>query len=341
MVTIKDIAEKAEVSVMTVSNVLNGNTHKMKAETKDKVLRLIEELEYVPSAPARSLINNRSNMIAFWLPNSYETSLLEVPYISFVLSAVSQFLLNKKFNLILVSDPSVEDFVRTCKSWNIDGGIGLAISNKNVQYIEDKLRKPFVYLDTYSSFDTIFRVVSDDLLGGYIGTKYLHKKGHHNIAIATGKEINDLELLKNNEVLFHRFTGYKKALLEANITVKNDLFFGEEINYSGGIEAGKKIALSDQITAVFCTADEMAIGIIEGLKQNGKRVPEDVSVVGFDDLPMSKFVTPKLTTVRQQNRTKVEKAVSILLKLINGESISKKDNIFSVDIVERESVKHL
>lgn len=339
MVTIKDIADKAGVSIMTVSNAMNGNVHKMGKSTYDKVMRVIEELEYIPNASARSLTLRRSNIIALWLPSYYSNSLLEIPYNSYIAGAIERYIYGHEYNLMLVSDDSAEDFSNRLLSWNIDGGIGLGIAPKDVEYIDQKLEKPFVFLDSYFESTTIYSVSTDDYKGGYIGTKYLLDHGHRNIAIATGKEINNINELKENGVLYNRFKGYAAALTEKGIPVSKSNLIGETISYDGGLLAGAHISRQSDITAVFCTADIMAAGVSEGIRVSGKSVPNHISVVGFDDLPISQYVTPKLTTVKQQNKAKGEKAVEILMNLIKEKQVRKKSYVFDVEIVERDSVE--
>lgn len=339
MATMKDIAEKAEVSMMTVSNVMNGNTHKMSEKTFAKVMKAINELEYVPNASARSLTLQRSNIIALWLPSYYTTSLLEIPYNSYIAGAIERYIHTQGYNLMLVSDPTVESFANRLLSWNIDGGIGLGIAPEDVSYIEEKLNKPFIFIDSYFDSETVHSISTNDYKGGYIGTQFLVEKGHKNIGIVTGTEVYNKKELEKNGVLFNRFKGYVAGLKDKNIQITEEFFIGEDISYDGGVLAGRRLARLPEITGVFCTADIMAAGVCEGLRQEGKNVPDDLSVVGFDDLPISRYVTPKLTTVRQHNKAKGEKAVDMLVELIKKENIENKHFLYDVEMVERESVK--
>lgn len=343
MVSIKEIAQKSGVSMMTVSNVLNGKTNKVSETTYNMVMDIINELNYIPNATARSLSSKKSKIIALWLPSYYNNALLETPYISYITGTISRFVYKNDYNLMLLSQSSVENFVNVLKSWNVDGCIGIAINSEDVDFLTNHLNKPIVYVDTYSDLTDVFTILTDDYNGGLKATQHLIDMGHKNIAIVTGQEIYDNELLKKNGVLYNRYLGYSTALTESGLTIKTDFLIGEEISFEGGYQIGLSIAETNQsnITGIFCTSDEMAIGIKEGLMTKGKMVPEDISLVGFDDLPMSSYVTPKLTTIRQQNKNKGLMSVELLVNLLHEKKVENHNTLFEIELIERESVKKI
>lgn len=343
MVSIKEIAEKSGVSMMTVSNVLNGKRNKMSDKTYNLVLDIINDLQYIPNASARSLSSKKSKIIALWLPSYYDNALLETPYISYITGTISKFIYKNDYNLMLLSQSSVEEFVNVLKSWNVDGCIGIAIKPEDVNFLADNLDKPIVYIDTYSELETVNSILTDDYSGGLKATQHLIDMGHKHISIVTGEEIYDEAALKENGVLYNRFLGYSDALKENNLSLNRDLLIGEEISFNGGYKVGSSIGAHNphNITSIFCTSDEMAVGIKEGLKAQGKEVPEDISIVGFDDLPMSSYVTPKLTTIGQQNKQKGLKSVEFLVDLMKNNQTKNVNTLFDVELIERESVKRL
>lgn len=343
MVNIQDIANHVGVSMMTVSNALNGKKDRMSHKTYQKIMVAVKELGYIPNATARSLSSRKSKIIAVWVPNYHNSNPLEIPYISYITGAISRYIHEHNYNLMLLSQSTVQDFITTIKSWNVDGGIGLAINSKDVKIIEKHFSKPFVFIDTYTESENVNTISTDDFQGGYIATKYLIEKGHRNIALATGEEIYNIDLLKRNGVLYNRYKGYKQALKDFEIPLTKELLFGQDISYYGGVIVGKKIGLKNsiEITAIFSTADEMAIGIKEGLEQVGQKTPENISIVGFDDLPMSSYTSPKLTTIRQQNIAKGEKAVTALVDLIQNSNKKIENIVLNIELVERDSVKNL
>lgn len=343
MVSIKEIAEKSGVSMMTVSNVLNGKRNKMSEKTYNHVAQIIKDLQYIPNASARSLSSKKSKIIALWLPSYYNNALLETPYISYITGTISKYIYKNDYNLMLLSQSSVEAFVNALKSWNVDGCIGVAIKHDDIIFLSENLDKPIVYIDTYYECNNINTVLTDDYSGGFKATQHLIDMGHKNIGFVTGEEIYDKDLLKTNGVLYNRYLGYSDALKKNQIPLIKSRMLGEEISFDGGVKVGLSLARNNpfRISSIFCTSDEMAIGIKEGLQLKGKKVPEDISIVGFDDLPMSSYVTPKLTTIGQQNKQKGQQSVELLVELMKGDKNKPINKLFDVELIKRESVMEI
>lgn len=343
MVNLQDIANHVGVSMMTVSNALNGKKDRMSHKTYQNIMEAVKELGYIPNATARSLSSQKSKIIAVWVPNYHNSNPLEIPYISYITGAISSYIHEHNYNLMLLSQSTVQAFITKIKSWNVDGAIGLAIDSKDVKIIEKSFSKPFIFIDTYTESNNVNTISSNDFQGGYVATKYLIEKGHRNIALVTGEEIYSMELLKKNGVLYNRYKGYTQALKDFDIPLTKEYLIGQDISYLGGVIVGKKIGSKNdlKITAIFSTADEMAIGIKEGLEQTGQKIPENISIVGFDDLPISSYTSPKLTTIRQQNIAKGEKAVNALVDLIQNNKKMIENIVLNIDLVERDSVKNL
>lgn len=323
---------------MTVSNAMNGNKHKMKNETYQKIMEISKELNYIPNKTARSLASKKSKIIALWLPRYNDSEMLDTPYHSFIMVVLDKYLNKLNYNLMILSEPTAASVIDKLVGWNIEGGIGLGITEEDIKVINEELDIPFVMIDSYSKLSKVYCITNNDYQGGFIGTEYLIKKNHDKVALVSGKEIFDYELLKKNGVLLNRYLGYKDAIKAYS---KKTILIGEDISYDGGLKIGKNLSNRLDVTAVFCTADIMAAGIIEGLRNNNKSVPNDISIVGFDDLPISSYVCPKLTTIRQKNELKVKKSVQLLMELIKGERVEQNSLILDVNIVERDSVKYL
>lgn len=339
MATLKDIAEKANVSLMTVSNAINGNAHKMNQETYKKIMAIIEELNYVPSASARSLTLKKSNIIGLWMPSDGEISLLDLPYNSYIAGAIEKPVNNHGYSLMFLSTPSVKTFINQLISWEIDGCIGVGVTPEDAKYISENFDKPFVFIDSYFDLPQTLSIRTDDYQGGYLATQYLLKRGHRHIGIVSGDEVFDMERLKANGVLYNRYLGYIDAMREYQGTSIHLL--GNKIDYNSGLAIGKEIGQQQEMTAFFCTADILAAGVIEGIKRAGKIVPDDYSIIGYDDLPISSYISPKLTTIRQDNSQKGKKAVDMLLSSIDKEKNDSTNNILEVEIVERETVQSM
>jgi len=167
-----------------------------------------------------------------------------------------------------------------------------------------------------------------------MATKYLIHKGHRNIVFAS-------PIIKRNGVVEERFKGYKMALKEANIPFENKNVYQQEITITEGIELGHKLSSRTDVTAIFATADILAAGIISGLNEQGKGVPDDFSVIGFDDLYISSLTSPRITTIHQDAQEKGKVAAESLINVIEGAAIENYNVILPVSLIERHSVKDI
>lgn len=334
MITLKDIAKESGVSVMTVSNVINGNHSKVSKNTIEKVNSIIKKYNYIPNSAARMLSSRASKIIAMCIPGYKNESLLTSPYNSNLIGVIERIVYKKGYYLMLCSAEENEEIVSNLRTWNVDGSFFLGVTDKNISNLKKQLKFPIVFLDSSYKLDEIINVGSNDYKGGYLAGRYLANAGHRNIGFAS----NDLN---NSDILYNRFSGFQKALLESGITLPDDHIFKGDISYEGGIAVGKEIANKKNITAVFSTADIMSIGIIEGARLGGLTVPRDLSVIGFDDLPICNYVTPKLTTIHQDITKKGELAANLLFELIEHENCKGQNIVLDVELVERQSVMPL
>lgn len=341
MVTLKDIAAEAGVSIMTVSNVINGNHSKVSQKNIEKIQKIIKKHNYVPNLTARSLTAKSSKIIGVIVPikSSFE-NIFNDPYISQLFGIIQNVIRENGYYLMVRSVKNVSDISTLIKNWNMDGAIFLMPDYDNLIYsILKENRLPMVFLDSYSKADNILSVGINDYKGGYIATRYLINNGHKKILFA-GPCHND-----NNapiHQILQRLEGYKAALSEFNIPYNENLVVDVEPNYEIGISLGRSISNKEfDATAVFTTADIMAIGIMEGVKLNGMIVPNDLSIIGFDNLLPSIYATPKLTTISQDIEAKATIAVNLLIEYIEKGSVTNNKITLDVEITERQSVKQL
>lgn len=167
-----------------------------------------------------------------------------------------------------------------------------------------------------------------------MATRYLIDKGHRNIVFAS-------PAIKHSGVVEERFRGYKMALQEADIPFQSNNVYQQEINIIEGIELGHKLSVRTDVSAIFATADILAAGIISGLNERGKRVPDDFSVIGFDDLYISSLTAPRLTTIHQDVQQKGKIAAESLIRVIEGTPNDDNNIVLPVKLVERHSVKDI
>ena len=334
--TLKDIAEKAGVSMMTVSNVINGKHNRVSAKTIEKVNQIIKEYDYVPNLSARSLTNKTSNIIGIVISiNTPEEAELymENPYVSTMIGAIENELRKNGYYTMVRSVTHQEDLDLLLRNWNIDGIIFLYPDNHELygNFLAEA-PCPIAIFDNHKNYDGVINICSDDNKGLFLSTKYVINRGHSNIAFVADHE--------GNPLLTERLNGYKRALEESGIPFRPEYVFSYSPSYEGGIAAGKKIAsLSSPITAVVTTADICAAGIIEGARLSGFRIPIDLSVVGYDNLQLCQFITPKLTSISQNVREKALLATRLLLEQIHtGTPSADSHVVMDVELVERQSV---
>lgn len=337
-ITIKDVAQKAGVSTAAVSYVLNGKEHKVSGDTLLKIKETVKELKYIPDFSAKSLASNKSRLIGVVIPQTENQSqlLLENPFYSDLVCGIESKLREHGYHMILSGVNKGERYLDISLQRNLDGAIIMGIYREKFYEDLKSANIPIVLIDSYIHDDSFKRIGINDEYGGYLATKYLIEKGHSSIALVTGS-------IKKDGVVEKRFLGYKDALKEANLFYNPDLVFEGVVHYDYGVEAGRLIAVEHpEITAVFATGDQMAMGVIVGLDQCGKKVPDDVSVIGFDDISLAKMFIPHLTTVRQDVGERGRVAAQYLIEVIeNSENETKEEIILPVEIVERDTVKQL
>lgn len=333
MATIKDIAKTVGVSCTTVSNVIHGKPGRVSAETIIKINKAIEDLNYVPNMSARSLVSNSSKVIGVinHIVTTRDKNFMEDPFHSIFIGAIESTLRENGYYLMLRTVETSQDLNFFLRNWNVDGLILTGIYEDDFYSVLTKLNIPVVLIDSYVSNPNICNVSLEDFNGGYLATKYLIDHGHRSIAFAS-------PFIKYKGVVSERFDGYKKALSEANIEFNKDLVFEQELDTPTAIALGKSLAKRDDFTAIFSTADILAAGIITGLKQAGKKVPDDISIIGFDDINLCNLISPALTTIHQDAHLKGKLSVNYIIDKLENKPIHQRETILPVRVVERDSV---
>jgi LacI family transcriptional regulator len=220
------------------------------------------------------------------------------------------------------------------RNWNVDGLFFTGVFEDEFFATLRELNIPIVLIDSYVSHSNMCNVGLEDYHGGYTATRYLIDQGHSKIAFAS-------PTIKDRGVVSERFLGYKKALSEASIPFRSELVFEQELDTETTIALGRRLALRDDLTAVFATADILAAGIMAGIEQSGKCVPEDISVIGFDDINLCRLTSPTLTTIHQDAPLKGKLAVNFLIDLLDKNPIKDREIILPIRLIERNSVKSL
>ncbi|MEV7039506.1 LacI family DNA-binding transcriptional regulator [Amycolatopsis sp. NPDC051061] len=330
-VTLREVAEQAGVSMMTVSNVMNGNRARVSPGTIEKVQRIADELGYVPSASARSLATKASRLVGLLVPAADEDSLMISPHTMAIVGMIERELRKYGYHLLLRGVAHPDEVAEALRSWSLDGAILLGFLDEEVGKLTKKTigAVHVVAIDSYSANRLTTGTRSDDFAGARLAARHLLDLGHRRILFA-GPAFSGVG------VVHERFEGFCQAFADAGVS-RDDVVETVNTTYEEGRELGLVLRERHDVTAVFATADILAVGIVHGLTEAGARVPEDVSVVGFDDLDLCNYVTPKLTTISQDIARKASTAVSILLDSIEKGERPKRPVTIDVSLVERES----
>ncbi|MBI3230944.1 MAG: LacI family DNA-binding transcriptional regulator [Burkholderiales bacterium] len=290
MATMKQVAEKAGVSTSTVSHVLN-NTRIVSPDAKARVQEAISTLRYIPSAVARSLKNDRTHTIGMMIPNNSN------PYFAEVIQGVEDASFQFGYNIILCNsydDPKKQAaYVRVLLEKRIDGLILVASGSDSAltQLLADEAL-PKVLVDREVAGVAADFIQADHEQGAYLATKYLLDLGHRNIACVSGPK----DLLSSRD----RVSGYLRALKEYGVKFRLDCLVNSDFTSQGGYDAFQQLlALPQRPSAIFVSNDLMAIGGLCAASAAGVRIPDQLSVVGYDDIALASFTTPPLTTIAQ------------------------------------------
>lgn len=337
MIRIKDIAQRAGVSATTVSNVIHGNTRKVSQATIDKINRIIEETNYVPSMGARLLAGNGSRIIGVIVGTEerFREEKLQDPFTGSILGKIETELSRRGYYMMFHMSSGMEENCQLASAWNVEGLLTIGISAEDNLEIRRLSRAPVVSIDVYYGKRAIPNVGLDDFSGGYEMAKYLLKKGHRRILFLTPWDVG---------VDKARWEGVQKALREYGVERIEECRQLMPFAHGERMELHRRnLEKYRRYTALFFSSDYYAAEGIQFLHDEGIRVPEELSVVGFDNNSYATLIRPALTTVAQDVREKGWQAVDMLMKLIEngGEEGVKTQTKLPIRIVERESVRQL
>lgn len=328
MVTISEVAKEANVSRATVSHVIN-NTRFVSEETRQRVEQAINELGYRPNVLARSLRLGETLTLGLILPDSSNTFFAEIG------RSIEIAAFESGYSVILCNsgeDPDKESlYIDILTKKQVDGIILVptCIHYDAIRSLK-KLQVPIVLMDRELTDLALDTVLVDNLMGGLIATRYLTSLGHRRIGCIAGpSSINPSA---------QRLLGYQQALKEAGIPFDKSLVrIGEFSALSGWSRGNDLLSMSKPPTAIFACNDMMAIGLLRAAHEKGIRVPEDLSLIGFDDIEPVSFTIPPLTTIAQPKIEISEKAIKFLIQRINNPQRDPQYEILPVSLVIRDS----
>lgn len=326
-----DIAEELGVSTTTVSNVIHGKTKKISDETVKRVQELLEEKAYIPNMAGILLAQNNSRIVGIVVNNheKYENRVLEDGFVSSSLNALSAELNQAGYFMMVRVTSDWNEIVRIASMWNMEGMVLIGFCEQDYKKLRESMHIPFVVYDGYFSTAPyrICNLVIDNYGGGYQAGEYLNRMGHQKVlCIADNYSYMDKE----------RIEGCRAGLKE----YPADFLCVPAVREKRRAFYQKNLAYIMQYTAVFAVSDLYAMELIHELQAQGIRVPDDISVVGFDDNIWCEKIFPSLTTIRQNPAERAEKAVEMIKKLKDGDS-EETSVMLKVSLVKRDSVKRL
>ncbi len=309
MVTIADVAERAGVSKTTVSHVLSGK-RPVAAATRERIEQVIEELGFRPNALARSLRMQRTQMVALILPD------ITNPYYPMLARGLQDALVEEDYHAFLCNTDGDKEqeaaFIADAVQRKVDG-IVLASLYSRTQDVDEYIKNGAIFVSLSSAIvhPEVDRISSDNEQGAILATRYLLECGHQRIGMIG----SSLEQHPSST----RLKGFRKALEEASISFDDTLFAQGDFTRAGGARAMRKLMEQpDRPTAVFCANDLMAIGAMDTAHELGLRIPENVAIIGYDDIEEASLVSPKLTTVLNPAYEKGKAAGQLLLERVRG-----------------------
>ncbi|MGX9418341.1 HTH-type transcriptional repressor PurR [Vibrio sp. WJH972] len=333
MSTIKDVARLAGVSTTTVSHVIN-KTRFVAEATQEKVNTAVKELKYSPSAVARSLKCNSTQTIGMLVTQSTN------PFFSEVIDGVESYCYRQGYTLILCNTGGIyekqRDYIRMLAEKRVDGFLVMCsdLTEELLVMLDSYSEVPKVIMDWGPESSQSDKIIDNSEEGGYLATRYLIKHGHRDIACLSGH--------LNKAACKERIIGFRRAMNEANLAINEDWILEGNFECDTAVLAADSIiAMDTKPTAVFCFNDTMALGLMSRLQQKGIRIPEDISVIGYDNIEISEYFSPPLTTIHQPKRRVGKNAFEILLQRIKNKQHERRVFEMHPEIVERFSVKKL
>lgn len=333
MATMKDIARLAGVSTSTVSHVINKSRY-VSEEISLRVNKAAEELNYAPSALARSLKVNRTRTLGMIVTTSTN------PFFGEVVKGVERRCYQQNYNLVLCNTEGDNERMRssidTLLQKRVDGLILMCstLEGERIDIFERYADIPVVVMDWGPIHFASDKIQDNSLRGGYLAAKCLIDAGHSQIGCITGP--------LNRHQAQMRYEGYKRAMNEKGLEIKANWIVESDFECEGGYQAFQTLYQSGPLpSALFVSNDMMAMGVINAAAQKGIRIPEDLSLVGYDDIHIAKFMTPALTTIHQPKYRLGQAAVDTLLNKLD--KVTDQPQVVQLEpaLVERASVKVL
>ncbi len=333
MLTIKDIAKKSGVSYSTVSKVLN-NYPDIGEETRKKVMAVVNEFNFTPNISARKLVQKSSNIIGFIMSGLEASDTNDVAPLQILKGALSYI---HKTNYDIIFYPITSEiqkqksYSQFCRENNITGVVLSGLRTDDPYYVDaSNSDLPCVTIDFALPGKQNSCISIDNVEAARSAVEFLVRSGHKHIGTVNGKA--------KSVVGLERCAGYCQALLDGNLPIINEYVidgeFNEEIAYEKSLVL---LTRYPEITALFCASDVMAMGVYRAAKKLGRKIPQDLSVVGFDDLPLASYAAPPLTTIRQNFFQFGEYSIKLLIDILGQKTAFSHQVYVDYNLILRDS----
>jgi len=333
---IKELAEKLDLSPTTVSRVLNGKSKnfRISQETSRKVLDAAQKYHYFPNRIARGLKLEKTETIGLIIPD------IANPYFGSIAKTIEVEARNSGYSIILcdsLDDEVTEaELLQLLAGRKVDGII-IAPTGKSSRHVTEiqQLGIPVMVIDRYLPGTELPFVTTDNYLGGLLATEHVIEMGHRNIACIQG--------INGNSTNTDRVKGYRDALQKHGIPVNESMILGTDFGEENGyIQTKKLLANSEYPTAIFALSNLISLGTLRALNEAGLSVPDDISIVSFDEQPYSAFLACPMTTVEQPREEIGRLAFQFLLnKIKNNKEVKRENTMLKPRLIIRESVKKI
>jgi LacI family transcriptional regulator len=334
LATIKDIAKKVGLSVTTVSRALN-DYYDVNQKTKQRIKEVAKELNYSPNSIARSLVMKKTKTIGLLVSDLLREGAKD-NFTFEVLTGINNCAGQLGYDLVLFSTSSDKQkektYTQLCRERRVDGVIISGIKT-NDRYLKEVVTSdiPCVLIDIPIESDSVGFVTTDNVLGAMKAVQHLISLGHSNIAFING---HDFAYVSKK-----RLEGYTKALEKASIALHKEwIVDGSFLDSIAEKVAYNLLQKSPEITAIFCASDLMALGVIKAANKLNIKVPEDLSIVGYDDIVLASYVTPTLTTISQDKYQMGYQAAELLINMLEN-NMAPHQRLLNTKLIIRESTK--
>jgi LacI family transcriptional regulator len=336
MTTIKDIAKAANVSITTVSRALN-DYYDVNEETKKKIKQIAQDLGYSPNIAARSLVVKKTRTLGLLLSSVTRSSSKD--NIAFeALCGMNDRAGELNYDLVLFSTTpqkqTEKSYKALCQERGVDGIIIMGIRLDDA-YFQEIVSSPIpsVIIDITIKGNNVGLVTSDNVAGAKRAVTFLIENGHRKIGMINGHS--------KAEVSIKRLEGYKKGLKEAGLPFDESLVLDGQFSELGGIEATiRLLSAHPDMTAIFFASDLMALGAIQGVRHLGKKAPDDISIIGFDNIDLSGYTSPALTTINQNKYEMGYQAAQMMIDMLEGRDITHQ-LVLATNLIVRDSVSDI